>query len=361
MTATQAPTPGPLSKCAHDGYEVDTAGQPVRCAECGDRLAPTAPVEASGSERALQDAVDFGVGFLVDGQRVSPERVTVCHGDSSPLRPQPSGETREAVARIIDPTAWATWDHQSGEINRMGLVGVERSGAITSARSYVSQSLNKTAAILALLSAHPLALGGQQGESDLCRVEKAITAQPGVKKCIAHGDISVRQIANAVLRVMGATPARAEAQDEGAAGVAVAWPKTCDGIEQPAFEEWAKSEGFDMAEHPIHYLFTDPETAAARIAWKAGLLHAVERMKAAHPSPTPAADADRVRKFSLGDRVEKTKGSAWHGRVVGFYSTSLTQVGYAVESEREPGSVQIYPEAALKSTAAKEGGAHDRL
>lgn len=53
------------------------------------------------------------------------------------------------------------------------------------------------------------------------------------------------------------------------------------------------------------------------------------------------------RKFKLGDRVTKTKGSSWTGRVVGFYSTDLTPIGYAVESETEKGSVQIYPEAAL--------------
>ena len=52
--------------------------------------------------------------------------------------------------------------------------------------------------------------------------------------------------------------------------------------------------------------------------------------------------------FDIGDRVHKIKGSSWHGRVVGFYSTSLTTEGYAVESEREPGSVQIYPQAALR-------------
>lgn len=54
------------------------------------------------------------------------------------------------------------------------------------------------------------------------------------------------------------------------------------------------------------------------------------------------------RKFKLGDHVCKTKGSSWVGHVVGFYSTELTPVGYAVESSRERGSVQIYPEAALK-------------
>lgn len=53
-------------------------------------------------------------------------------------------------------------------------------------------------------------------------------------------------------------------------------------------------------------------------------------------------------KFKLGDRLRKTKGSSWQGTVVGFYTTSLTPVGYAIESEREPGSVQIYPEKALE-------------
>lgn len=52
-------------------------------------------------------------------------------------------------------------------------------------------------------------------------------------------------------------------------------------------------------------------------------------------------------KFAVGARVRKIKGSAWQGRVCGTYSSSLTPEGYAVESEREPGSVQIYPASAL--------------
>ena len=61
-------------------------------------------------------------------------------------------------------------------------------------------------------------------------------------------------------------------------------------------------------------------------------------------------------RFRLGDRVTKIKGSSWSGRVVGFYSTSLTPIGYAVESETEKGSVQIYPEQAL---AKQENLSHD--
>ena len=52
-------------------------------------------------------------------------------------------------------------------------------------------------------------------------------------------------------------------------------------------------------------------------------------------------------KFAVGARVRKIEGSAWQGRVCGTYSSSLTTEGYAVESEREPGSVQIYPASAL--------------
>ena len=54
-------------------------------------------------------------------------------------------------------------------------------------------------------------------------------------------------------------------------------------------------------------------------------------------------------KFQLGDHVRKTKGSEWHGIIVGTYSTELTPEGYCVESWYEQGSVQIYPAAALES------------
>ena len=51
--------------------------------------------------------------------------------------------------------------------------------------------------------------------------------------------------------------------------------------------------------------------------------------------------------WDIGTRVCKKSGANWHGKVVGFYSTSLTPEGYAVESVYETGSVQIYPKAAL--------------
>lgn len=53
-------------------------------------------------------------------------------------------------------------------------------------------------------------------------------------------------------------------------------------------------------------------------------------------------------KYQLGDNVRKINGARWQGKVVGFYSSSLTERGYAVESTAEIGSVQIYPEASLE-------------
>lgn len=51
--------------------------------------------------------------------------------------------------------------------------------------------------------------------------------------------------------------------------------------------------------------------------------------------------------FKVGDRVQKKGRASWRGKVVGWYRTDLTQLGYAVESAFEPGSVQIYPASAL--------------
>lgn len=52
--------------------------------------------------------------------------------------------------------------------------------------------------------------------------------------------------------------------------------------------------------------------------------------------------------FAFGSLVRKKSGSEWQGEIVGWYSTGLTPIGYAVESESHLGSVQIYPEAALE-------------
>ena len=65
-------------------------------------------------------------------------------------------------------------------------------------------------------------------------------------------------------------------------------------------------------------------------------------IRAIEDNPWPA-DAG----FQRGAYVEKKGRAKWRGRIVGWYRTELTALGYAVESHFEPGSVQIYPETAL--------------
>lgn len=48
-------------------------------------------------------------------------------------------------------------------------------------------------------------------------------------------------------------------------------PQACDGKEQLAFEAWASDQGYDMHEHPLHYLFMEERTNAARMGWNAAL------------------------------------------------------------------------------------------
>ena len=74
----------------------------------------------------------------------------------------------------------------------------------------------------------------------------------------------------------------------------------------------------------------------ALIAERRALLDALEaKLEAKHPS------------WPIGTFVMKAKGAQWRGHIVGYYSTALTPIGYCVESIMEPGSVQIYPQAAL--------------
>lgn len=65
---------------------------------------------------------------------------------------------------------------------------------------------------------------------------------------------------------------------------------TCDGVEQKAFEAWASAAGHDMHEHPMHYLFLDPKTDAARQGWKAGITHARQRVLSAIEAPAAPSE-----------------------------------------------------------------------
>lgn len=60
-------------------------------------------------------------------------------------------------------------------------------------------------------------------------------------------------------------------QDTPSQGEVAELPSVCDGKEQDAFEKWAIAEKLNMALHPLHWLFLDPKTYAARQGWKGAL------------------------------------------------------------------------------------------
>lgn len=105
---TQAPTPGPLSgddvnrECKDCG--AFKAEHDAACSFCG--LAPTAPVEASGSEREGEPTeLEMQRAEVVTALlRYSFEGGAACDVADEIiglLRPQPSGETQEAVSALM--------------------------------------------------------------------------------------------------------------------------------------------------------------------------------------------------------------------------------------------------------------------
>ena len=81
-------------------------------------LSASPPAREEAPELALEDAKLFGVGFIVDGQRVSPDRVTVCRGEEAPAE--------GAVGRLLYEAFWKrnggnepAWCDQSSAIRNM--------------------------------------------------------------------------------------------------------------------------------------------------------------------------------------------------------------------------------------------------
>lgn len=76
--------------------------------------------------------------------------------------------------------------------------------------------------------------------------------------------------------------------------------------------------------------------------------HALTGLAKAAIAAMPVQAEPVAKRWQLGDKVRKKRGSSWRGTVCGFYSTPHTPVGYCVDSAFEPGSVQVWPEAALE-------------
>lgn len=389
---TQAPTPGPLSAqheeaiafnlCAVHGFEPDFvktqrdfALAVIREYEvvCRPRLAPTAPVEASGWERDIEGETFMGFRVAAWRYRQGDETDKLPHhyaehwstpGASAwgiqrlftedqlqqalALRPQPSGETREAVARELIRQHYG--DRGYSELGIANIIEGELDGW-----------LSKADAILALLSARPLALGGQQGEDftsvhglwkdqNLSRLERvrahrfefgseliaaleavddeaarqslankstapllARAREYVVDSLDAHEHSDGRDLLNEIDIALSTTPARAEAQDEGAAGEPVAYGADhqpwCQPGDQTDRAFRLRFEDPDMRE----MIWTGPDAEKKALAaynqyapsWNVYLFSGHPR---AHPSPTPAADADRgVKAFNFINDLYRIK------------------------------------------------------
>lgn len=185
---TQAPTPGPLSGTfnveeyvadyefrADEGSYSPTENERAllidaihgALSEASLSLAPTAPVEASGSEREVLDRVRQMIvdceadpeGPLMLSSSVAAEHARDLRTLLNP-RPQPSGETREAVARLVKDAIEHRVYAKDGRV-----VGIDL------AVDDIAQSL----------SALPLALGGQQGEGKRAAIMREVKSYAGRK------------------------------------------------------------------------------------------------------------------------------------------------------------------------------------
>lgn len=212
------------------------------------------------------------------------------------LRPQPSGETREAVARIVA-------DHISGGFDAALQDKQEwkdRSGLgydcepVDVNGPFKDDYLSAADAILTLLSARPLALVGQHSSGEEIDEDTPWPESPLATDLFNHvqsqygldndeaseeaGDIIAILVKHGVDPTK--LPARAEAQDEGAAGSfeerAIMLTKKHGNPVGTDYEQGQNDMGYRMVTMARD---ADAALAAAR----------------AHPSPTPAADADRVR------------------------------------------------------------------
>jgi hypothetical protein len=76
-------------------------------------------------------------------------------------------------------------------------------------------------------------------------------------------------------------------------------------VEQDAFEAWANREGYDMAQHPLHYLFLNERTYAARQGWKAGIRFAA--------TPTQETEASEAVRKALEELEEARRFNQFPG------------------------------------------------
>jgi len=145
------------------------------------------------------------------------------------------------------------------------------------------------ATLEALLSARPLALGGQQGEDEIAfLLDRLADFENDINERDWHG-----HVAPAVARAKAAlstTPARAEAKDEGAAG------ESLDDVARRLFAAQYPGRDYDDLKDMV------------QIGWLRKAHDEILSARA-HPSPTPAAEPRKVSALPLeGDPVQQMTG-----------------------------------------------------
>lgn len=100
-------------------------------------------------------------------------------------------------------------------------------------------------------------------------------------------------------------------------------PSTCDGKEQDAFEAWASGERFDMALHPLHWLFLNEKTYAARQGWKGALRYVGAVLSATTPAPAGQSDSELL---DWLDATNKRFQMGWYAGVAPVGNVSLKTI-----------------------------------
>lgn len=80
-----------------------------------------------------------------------------------------------------------------------------------------------------------------------------------------------------------------------------------------AFVRWASKAGYDMTSHPLHFLFLNEKTAAARAGWKAACdFYTATQPKAAEQEPVAWMCSNTELMHKGYQRFSATSGGDWN-------------------------------------------------
>lgn len=258
------------------------------------------------TEQALQDAKDFGIGFLVDSQHVAPERVTVYHGGTTPAPVAGEGEIT-LNWRKVETKALEEWRAEFGDYAVIVTHGHD---------NVWSYRVNN--------AGH---LGFASADEAKSQAHAALTKHLSARLAKARKTVALYD--------RPPTPARSEAQDEGAAGefetveaMAEAWS---DRVEIQRMVETTSAVFAKWANPELLSRFRQQMMGVIQQAYIEGVSAQVEAIARAHPSPTPAAV--KAGKITADD--QKAIGKALYARRDGNRSVvsateRLRAAGFAI-------------------------------